>query len=196
MKNLPVFLLSFFFFAAAAQKTTDVQLNNRLKEYFAFSKNLELDKAMEYMHPKLFTIAPKEQIIASMEAAFNQPQMSFSFDSMSVAAISPIYKTGTESYRKVDYYMSMNITLSDSLDLKIPELAAAMQASFKTGFPGKKIVIDTNTNSINVKGNELLFAIKDPKVTEWMFLGYDRNNPQLIKLLFPKAMRQHFKLLP
>ncbi|RYZ46251.1 MAG: hypothetical protein EOO14_24810, partial [Chitinophagaceae bacterium] len=110
MKKLAVFLLPFFFFAAAAQKTTDLQLSNRLTEYFAFSKNLELHKAMEYMHPKLFAIAPKEQIIASMEAAFNQPEMTFSFDSMSVAAISPVFKLGTESYRRVDYYMSMNIT--------------------------------------------------------------------------------------
>lgn len=196
MKKLTVLLLPFFFFAASAQKITDVQLTKRLNEYFAFTKNLELDKAMDYMHPKLFAIAPKDQLVATMEAAFNQPEMTFSFDSMSVGAISPIYKAGTESYRKVDYFMSMNITLSDSLDLKNPVLAAAMQSSFKTGFPGKKIVINTETNSINVKGTELLFAIKDPKAPEWMFLGYDRNNPQLIRLLFPKAVRQHFKLLP
>lgn len=196
MKKLTVLLLPFFFFAASAQKATDALLTKRLNEYFTFTKNLELDKAMDYMHPKLFAIAPKDQLIATMKAAFNQPEMKFSFDSMAVRAISPVFKAGTETYRKVDYYMSMSITLSDSLDLESPELAAAMESSFATGFPGKKISIDTETNSINVKGTELLFAIKDPKATQWMFLGYDRNNPQLIKLLFPKAVRQHFKLLP
>ena len=195
MKKLTVLLLPFFFFAASAQKATDTQLTNRLKEYFAFSKNLELGKAMDYMHPKLFDIMPKEQLVETMQAAFNNPQMKFSFDSMSVVGISPNFKSGVATYRKVDYFMSMNITLSDSLDLKNQVLAAAMRASFETGFPGKKITINTESNSVNVRGTELLFAIKDPQATEWMFLGYDRSNPQLIGRLFPKPVRQHFKLL-
>lgn len=195
MKKLTVLLLTFSVLLVQAQKSTDAQLNNRLKEYFAFSKNLEMDKAMDYMHPKLFTIAPKEQLVAAMDAAFNNPEMKFSFDSMAIVAISPAFKSGAATYRKVDYFMSMHIALSDSLDLENKELAAAMRASFETGFPGKKISVQTETNSIHVAGTELLFAIKDPQATEWMFLGYDRKNQQLIERLFPKAVRQHFKLL-
>ena len=195
MKKLTVLLLTFSVLFVQAQKSTDPQLNTRLTEYFAFSKNLEMDKALDYMHPRLFDIMPKEQMMATMDAAFNNPEMKFTFDSMSVVKISPVFKSGMATYRKVDYFMSMNVTLSDSLDLNNQVLAAAMRASFETGFPGKKIAINTETNSINVKGTELLFAIKDPQVREWMFLGYDRSNPQLIERLYPKPVRQHFKLL-
>ncbi|MBB1286729.1 hypothetical protein HRH25_20280 [Flavisolibacter sp. BT320] len=195
MQKLTVVLLTLSVLFGHAQKTTDPQLTNRLKEYFVLSKNLEMDKAMDYMHPKLFTIAPKEQLVAAMDAAFNNPEMKISFDSMAIVAISPAFKSGAATYRKVDYFMSMHIALSDSLDLENPELAAAMQASFQKGFPGKKISVQTETNSIHVAGKELLFAIKDPQVIQWMFLGYDRKNQQLVERLFPKAVRQHFKLL-
>ncbi|MDQ3279588.1 MAG: hypothetical protein M3Q06_14780 [Bacteroidota bacterium] len=195
MKKLTALLLSFYFLAASAQKTTDTQLTNRLKDYFAASKSLDFDRTMDYMHPKLFTIAPREQLVATMEAAFNTPEMKISFDSMSVLAISPIYKSGNATYRKVDYYMSMNIALSDSMDLENKQLADIMLTSFKQSFPGKKVTVQTATNSIQVAGKDMLFAIKDPKVTDWMFLGYDRSNPKLAEQLLPKPVRQHFKLL-
>jgi len=195
MKKLTVLLLSFCFLTATAQKTTDTQLTNRLKDYFALSKSLDFAGTMNYMHPKLFTIVPKEQLISTMEAAFNTQEMKISFDSMSVLAISPVYKSGNALYRKVDYYMSMNIALSDSMDLENQQLATILLASFKQSFPGKRVTVQTATNSIQVAGKDLLFAIKDPKVTDWMFLGYERSNPKLAEQLFPKPVRQHFKLL-
>lgn len=195
MKKLIVLLLPFLFFAASAQTSTDAQLNKRLKTYMALSKELDFAGVMDYMHPMLFTIVPKEQLVQTMETAFQTPGMKITFDSMAVVAISPPYKTGSATYRKVDYFMAMNITLNDSLDLANKQLADIMVASFQQGFPGKKVSVQAATNSILVYGKDVMFAIKDPKATEWMFLGYDRSNPKLAAQLFPKAVRQHFKLL-
>ncbi|HEV7331939.1 MAG TPA: hypothetical protein VGN63_12940 [Flavisolibacter sp.] len=195
MKKLTFLLLPFLFFAASAQTSTDAQLNKRLKTYMALSKELDFAGVMNYMHPRIFTIVPKEQLVQTMETAFNTPGMKITFDSMAVVAISPIYKTGSANYRKVDYYMSMNIALNDSMDLADKQIADVMLASFRQGFPGKKITVQTATNSIQVSGKELMFAIKDAQAPEWLFLGYDRSNPKLAQQLYPKQVRQHFKLL-
>jgi hypothetical protein len=195
LKQLTILLLSFFFLTANAQKSTDLQLNSRLQEYFAYSKNLDFNKLMDYMHPRLFAVAPKEQLIQSMEQAFNNPEMKFSFDSMAVVAISPVYKFGKASYRKIDYHMGMTITLSDSIDLKNKDMAAIMLKSFQAGFPKKKIVVDASSNAIRVEGKELLFAIRDAESPEWMFLGYDRSNQKLLQQLYPRQVRQYFKVL-
>jgi hypothetical protein len=196
MKKLTfLLLLSFFTFAVSAQNSTDAQLNKRLQTYMTLSKELDFAGVMDYMHPKLFTIVPKEQLVQTMETAFNTPGMKITFDSMAVVAIGPVYKTGSASYRKVDYFMSMSISLGDSLDLTDKQVADIMLASFKQGFPGKKVSVATATNSILVSGKELMFAIKDAQAPEWLFLGYDRSNPKMVQQLYPKPVRQHFKLL-
>ena len=196
MKKLTfLLLLPLFTFTVSAQNSTDAQLNKRLKTYMTLSKELDFAGVMDYMHPRLFTLLPKEQLVQTMETAFNTPGMKIAFDSMAVTAISPVYKTGSATYRKVDYFMSMRISLSDSLDLSDKQLADIMVKSFKQGFPGKKVVVEAASNSVLVSGKDLMFAIKDAQATEWMFLGYDRSKPKLAEQLFPKTVRQHFKLL-
>lgn len=195
MKKLTLLLLLFVFVSARSQTSNDAQLNTRLKEYLASSKDLDFNKAMDYMHPKLFTVAPKAQLIEIMDKAFNNPQMKFRFDSMAVVAMSPAYKFETSVYRKIDYHIVMTITLADSINLDDKVMAAAMMQSFQSGFPNKKITLDTAANSIRVAGREVMFAIKDNGSPVWMFLGYERSNPQLLQILYPRQVRQHFKLL-
>lgn len=195
MQKLTIFLLSFFFFTANAQKVADPALSSRIQEYLSYTKQLDFDKAMDYMHPKLFTIAPKAQLVQSMEQAFHNEEMKFTFDSMAIVAISPVYKFAKASYHKIDYFMGMTIALGDSIDLSNKEMAAIMLQSFQAGFPKKKITIDAPNNAIKVSGRELMFAIKDAAVEDWMFLGYDRSNPALISKLYPKQVRQYFKVL-
>ena len=195
MKKLIVLLLSFWWFAAQAQKSTDAKLNSRLQTYMSASQQLDFDKVMDLMHPRLFTVAPREQLIETMEQAFNNPQLTIRFDSMRVLAISPAFQLAKETYRKVDYFMQMTITLNDSLDLRQQALSDAMKKSFSAGFPGKEVQINPEKNTIHVAGLDLMFAIKGPGVVEWMFLGYEKKNPQLLKHLYPQQVRQHFGLL-
>lgn len=194
MKKLMTIVFLLFALCAYTQKTTDAELNQRLKEYMLLNKQKDFTKVVEYVHPRLFSIAPKEAILASFEQAFNSKEMEFTFDSMAVVSVSPVYKYQNAFYRKVTYYMGMTITLTDSTDLSDKELAAVMLQSFKTGFPGKKITIDAANNAIKVAGTELMFAIKDKDAVEWMFLGYEKANPQLVKQLFPQQVRTYFKL--
>jgi hypothetical protein len=39
-----------------------------------------------------------------------------------------------------------------------------------------------------------MFAIKDNELSDWMFLGYQKNE-EMIKLLYPQEVIDHFKLL-
>lgn len=195
MKKLSLLILLFVVLTSQAQSPVDAQLTNRLQEYIGFTKALNFEKAMDYTHPKLFTIAPRKMIVQTMNQAFNNKDMKFRFDSMSISSVSPAYKYGNASYRKIVYFMAMTVGLSDSTDLKNEELAEFMRLSFEAGFPGKKITIDTANNAINVMGNEIMFAIKDPAVKDWMFLGYDKSKPEMSSKLYPRPVRQYFKIL-
>ena len=195
MKKLAFLVLLHTVLTSQAQNVNDAQLTNRLQEYISLTKKLDFEKAMDYTHPKLFTIAPRKMVVQAMNQAFTSKEMKIRFDSMSIASISPVYKFNNASYRKIDYYMALTVSLSDSTDLKNAELAEFMQLSFEAGFPGKKVIVDTVNNAIKVAGNEIMFAIKDPTVKEWMFLGYDKSKPEMITKLYPKQVRQYFKIL-
>ncbi|RYZ29129.1 MAG: hypothetical protein EOO10_07315 [Chitinophagaceae bacterium] len=150
---------------------------------------------MDYTHPKLFKIASRKTIIKSLQQAFTSKGMKTEFDSMSVIFVSPAYNQGTASYRKVVYFTGMRFSFSDSTDLKNQELAEYLILSFEAAFPGKKAIVDAQNNAIKVSGSQILFAIKDSAVKDWMFLEYDQSNPQLNRQLFPKQVQQHFNLL-
>ncbi len=195
MKKLTILLLSFCMLTAHAQKSTDAKLNSRLQAYLEATRQLDFEKVMDFMHPRLFAIAPRQQLVKTMEQAFNNPQLKIRFDSMAVVAISPAFQYEKGTYRKIDYYMQMTLSLDASQDLRKKELSSAMQQSFAKAFPGKRVRVDTVNNSILVTGNDLLFAIKGAGAAEWLFLGYEKNNPQLLERLYPQAVRRHFKVL-
>lgn len=194
MKKLAFLFFSFVALAAAAQKNADAQLTARLQEYMDHNRQLNFEKVMDYMHPKLFTVAPREAIVQAMQQAFTNEQITFRFDSMAVVSIGPVFKFNNIAYRKVAYFMTMTMTFGDSTDLSQKEVAAVMRRSFEKGFPGKKIVVDPATNAVQVSGTEILFALKDPQQKDWLFLGYDRSKPQLTNLLYPKTVRQYYKI--
>jgi hypothetical protein len=195
MKRLTFFVFILASFATHAQKTDDAHLDNRLQEYISFNKQLNFEKVMDYTHPKLFTIVPRKTVIKSLQEAFNGKEIKMSFDSMSVMSVGPVYKFNATSYRQIVYFMKMTVSLPDSSDLDNQELAEYMVLSFEAAFPGKKIAIDAQNNSIIVAGTEKVFAVKDPTVADWMFLGYDKSKGDLNRRLYPKKVQQYFGIL-
>lgn len=195
MKILTALLFSFALFTATAQRNTDPQLQDRLNDYLRLTKEMNFDKAFDFMHPKLFTIASKEDLVKITESAFQNPDFSFSFDSLAILSVGQPVKIGAETYRKITYYTKMIMTLnSDSMNLKEEGFASAITASMKNGFSGKKVVLDREGNRIFISGTDIMFAIKDSPKSDWLFLGYEPKNPALIKKLFPPAVRQRFGL--
>lgn len=195
MKNLLCVLLLLVSLLAQAQKNIPPELTTRLNDYMKLTKEMNVDGLIEYMHPKLFSIAPKAALIESMKSMFQNEELKVRFDSTSIVDISPVFKLGTAAYHKIRYYSVLSLVLPDSMDLSNPEFADVMLKSMKKGFPGKVVVISKQENAIQVKGTDIMFAIKDPSVKNWMFLGYDSGKKELNNRLHPKAVRDHFKLL-
>lgn len=194
MKALLCFLFSVSMFMTSAQKSADPKMTARLNQYMQLSRNLKFEEVMELTHPRLFTVAPKEAIVEAMNSVFNNKEMTFRFDSMSIQTISPVYTFNKVAYHKIAYHTVMTIAFADSVDLSNKDLANLMMQSFKKGFVGKRISINEKENAIRVAGTEIMFAIKDAPNTEWMFLGYDRSKPELNNRIYPKTVRQYFKL--
>jgi hypothetical protein len=59
----------FFVIKVQAQRPADAGLQNRLNDCLHLTKEMNLAKAFEYMHPKLFAIVPNGDLVKSTEIA-------------------------------------------------------------------------------------------------------------------------------
>ena len=193
MKKLAFILLFLTTAFIGTAQTTDAQLKQRLNNYMQLNKELDFEKIMDYMHPVLFTVAPKEAMQQTMEQAFNSEEMKISIDSLQVLTIGEDFKEGEAVYKKVDYFMSMSMVFKDNM-LEDESFREMITAGMKEAMGNKQVSYDEKKKALMITGNEVMFAIKDNPKTEWLFLGYDKN-PELIKAIFPKSVIAHYKLL-
>lgn len=177
-----------------AQKSSDPELNKRISEYMRLTEQLKFDEVMDYTHPKIFTIAPREQLVEIFKTSFDNESMKISFDSTGIISISEPFKLESASYRRIDYWMAINITFKDTSALADESFVSNMKTSLANGFPGAKIEYNKATKKFEINTSTLMIAIKDDAQKPWMFLGYQKNDNGLSKMLYPQEVLDHFKL--
>lgn len=190
---LALYTLSFFV-GFSQVKDADPQLNKRLNEYMLLNEQLNFTELLTYVHPNLFKLSSREEILKSFEEAFNNEYITITIDSSAVFAIgkSFLHKGGT--YKKVDYFMKMQLAFKDTSVYNSADFIKQMQSNLQQGFPGKSVSYNEKNKIFVVAGNDVMIAIKDAPTSEWMFLGVN-NNEALVKALFDPEVIEHFKLL-
>ena len=196
MRTLLVCITACFFVAKipAQVVVSDLDLQKRLDEYMIFNKQLNFEKLMDYIHPSLFKIVPRDKFIEIFEESFDNDKMKITIDSMIISAIGPSFKHGETLYKKIDFYMSMDLKLKDTTSKDDEDFVLTMITALKDGFPDHSVRYDKDTDKFIIKGSDIMFAIKDKPQAKWMFLGYQKN-PEMINALYPKDVIAHFKLL-
>jgi hypothetical protein len=170
----------------------DSKLKIRLDEYMRLNRELNFERLMDYVHPKLFTLAPREQLISYFKNIYDNEEMKIRIDSASISAISPVYKLTPGFYHKVDYKMRLTLILNDTAVTNQESFRNLIIANLENSFSGK-VTYNSEKSSFDIAMSSILVAIKDDEKTDWLFLGYDGKQP-LIKTLIPAQVLTHFKL--
>src|SRR4029453_8362375 len=84
-----------------------VSLEKRLAEYMIVNKQLNFEKLFDYIHPSIYKIAPREELVGAFKNLYDNPQLSIGIDSIRKKAIGESFQLNTATYRIVDYYMEM-----------------------------------------------------------------------------------------
>ena len=192
MKKLS-YLIIFLLVSFAGFSQTDTSLNRRLKEYIRLNKELKFVELMEYLHPSLFELAPKEQMVELFENVYDNADMKITIDKIEVRTISAPFTFKVVQYHKVDYDMAMHMKFKDDSKLSDSNTVNSMISSFQEALPGKDVSFNASGKYFVIKGADILIAIKDNPQAPWLFLGYDSNNA-MVKKLFPQELIEHFKL--
>ena len=83
MKTI-VFGYHSLFLAIIGNAKQDTSLVNRVNAMLTFTQVKDLEKVMDYTYPKLFTIVPRETLIAAMKNAFETDEFIIELDSVKV----------------------------------------------------------------------------------------------------------------
>ena len=171
-----------FCFAASVFSQTDPSLQGRLNNFMELNKKLDFEKIMDYTYPKVFTFAPRDQMIAVMKKSFDNEQMTLGMDSLKTDSIYPVFKMQEGSYAKIKYSMLMRIQLKNegkSEDEK-KTINEGMLAGAKSQYGGKARMDSSGTVTINM--DAVMVAIKDKSSKDWTFANLKEGDEMTTKI--------------
>jgi hypothetical protein len=177
-------LLIFPLVMVKSQAQTDPKLRERLDSMLMMTGEMNLEKILDFTYPKLFTIAPREQMAEAMKGSFETEEFSTTLDSVKLVKIFPVFTSGTGKYAKILHTMTLRMKFKDSISLENGEsIASRMEGKFGKG----NSRFDQRKSTLVVFVHAELVAIKDSFATQWSFVNYDKEGP-LTSMLFSKEV--------
>jgi hypothetical protein len=183
-------IISFFAFAVQGktQYTKDsTEMATRLETFMQNNRLMDIDKVLDYTYPKLFTIAPREQVKEAMENAFTNDELIISLDSIKVVKIYPVFSVNENRYAKITYSMIINMQPKGKDSTTFDTYLEVMQSQYGE----ENVSIDKTGKGINIFQQVDMVAIKDELSPEWTFVNLKKDDP-LMDMLFEKDLIARF----
>lgn len=167
----------------------DPRLLERLDSMLKVTESWNLEKILDYTYPKLFTVAPREQMLEAMQNSFESEEFTITPDSVRVHTIFPVFTTKDGQYAKIKHTMLMRMKFKEVPDsAESADMVAMMEEQYGAG----NVRYDKKTNTMTLYAMPDLVAIKDEFSPEWTFVNYDEESG-LAPLLFSKEVIEKLK---
>jgi hypothetical protein len=194
MKKIRLIVLLSFTGCFQLQAQTDAALLKRLDEILRYTQVMDMEKVMDYTWPKLFTIAPREQLMEVVSSSFDNETFSTSLDSLQVDTIFPSFSVLDESFSKIRHSMTMRMKFKDPVDSAADIKEREMMAGLMEGQFGKgNVRYDHKTDALIVMMHPDLVAVKNKEEVIWYFVNLDEENEMMMNLLFSKEVQDKLK---
>lgn len=189
MKKILLFLLALPL-ATSAQDLAS--LKTETQKMIDVSMKVDVDAILDMTYPKIFDIAPREQMKIFITQAFT-PNEQFSMKLLPVAPnleYGPVKKIGEHTFSLVHYDMGLEMAFKQ--DLGDPELVKNMM---KEQMGAAKVEYDKEKNAFVIAKRSLLIAVADAATqNQWKFINYENSGEQLFDTLFSADIRKQLGL--
>ena len=193
MKNIVLFCLLILAntnLFSQSDKDAIIQTFSEYSSYVAAKNNT---KVVEYLHPGMFEIAPKEMLIEMMDKAFSDPSISMSFGEMRIDSLSDIMTEGSNKYYLIyhNFDLKMKMLPADDSEEAMNEtkLGAASAYEFmKQSYGEENVKFDKETASFEVLIASQTFAINDEKSKGWKFIEAKKEAHIILETILPASV--------
>ena len=91
-------------------------ITKEAQTYYDYMTNQNFDGVLDYMYPKVFDMAPREQMKMGMEQMFNSPDMKIEFLNNDITEVSDQKEYDGVTYAAVYYNSKMKMTFLSELE--------------------------------------------------------------------------------
>jgi uncharacterized membrane protein len=151
------------------------------RDFNAYSKLIvdkKIDKAMEYINPKLFNIATKEQMVAMLESIYNVPEIDIK-----------LFMPTIDSYGNLQTveginYVKIQVTTPIEMKFNNPEFKNEMiplyLASFEEEFGKGNVVFDEKVKAFKITSSNPVIASSTDQNKNWKFITIDNKEVSVL----------------
>ncbi|MEN9570784.1 MAG: hypothetical protein RL172_2015 [Bacteroidota bacterium] len=191
MKKTAIILaLCLYWATGTTAQTSDAALNKRLAEYLSYSKEINIDKILDYMYPRIFELAPKEQLKEVLQNAYNNKDIAISLDSLSIGKVLPISTFSKGACTKFSYTVKMTMKM---LAEGMQNNTAAILQSFKASFGANNVRYDEAEKKFIIYQTKEALAIKDDfSNNTWSMLGLEKD--ETITAVIPAEIKKLYQI--
>jgi len=192
MRFFTTLFFAFLITTSSFSQSQKETIEKEAQTYYDYMTNMNLDGVLDYMHPKMFDMAPKEQMKAGMEQMFNSPQMKIEFISNTITSISDTKELDEVTYAVVYFNSKMRMTFlteKDKPEEQRTDYLELMKSTMAVQFGSENVTIDAETTSLVINNDANMFAIKDSQYDGWKFLSNEKNMAAFVNSIVPEAVR-------
>jgi hypothetical protein len=174
--------------------TVDAGLRQRLEEFMRVNDEMDLEKVMDYTYPRLFNLAPREEMISILRSSFENEDVKITLDSMRIDTIFPVFQSGKGRYAKVKYSMLMLMDYKSTKDSAGKDNGSleAIRLGFSDQHGEENVRVDEKgILRVHVKGSPMV-AARDEHSKEWTFANL-KEDQAITSKLFSKEVLDKLK---
>jgi hypothetical protein len=166
---------------------SDDSLKQRLAEFLKATDDMDLEKSMDYIYPKMFTIVPREELVKAMKEGFENENVQVELDAVRIDTIYPVFEMSKGKYAKVKYAMTMLMNFKTSSD---NDDTTSNDMIFKTLAQkyGEEHVSWEKPGVVKINITSPMVAAKDEFAKEWSFVNLEPEDPISKKLFSQEIM--------
>lgn len=197
-------LLLFSGFLQAQPKGTEENLMETLKIYMGFVENKDMAGTLDYIHPALFEMVPREILQTAMEQAFSDTTVAISLHDAKINKIHDIISTDEGSYTLVDYSFVMDMKMNQGEDTADEEEGEEEEGEGEEQFDAMGMMIsmlemqygeenvsfNEEEQLVTIKTEKTLYAILEPDFDSWKFLEKKDQMIGLFNKVIPEEVRK------
>lgn len=196
MRLFSIVIVAFWSVNLSAQTLSDqdkTAINSRLAEYFEFTKANDYTSMMDYVYPKIFTLATKEQLVQVFNG-LETMGIGLNVDDVDINKLEPLMKSGDKNFAVADYNIEIRLELKTP-SVQSAEVVESLKSTFTVSYNATDMKYDDETKMLSFSGRKYLLAVKDPEYDgeNWYFLEYDASQPMAAQMLLDSDVLAKFK---
>ncbi|XWN36489.1 MAG: hypothetical protein ROO71_11070 [Balneola sp.] len=158
------------------------KIETRLDEYMDLISAGDYEAMMEYVYPKVFTIANKKDMIAMFSGIGTG--LEFKFDNPDLKWIEGIH---SDNYALIRYSMEMGLRLVSD-ETRTESMFNTMKIAFESQFGAENVETQKDDFSLKVNAGKYIVAINEEIYSNWFFIEFDESNPAFLSMLLSEEL--------